>query len=84
MPSKDWLEKLSDSLRPETPSSEWKNCAVIAKALGRSESSAKALSIKMVQSGEWEERKFRVKDSRGSIVLRNYYRPVSSARSARK
>jgi hypothetical protein len=83
MPSKDWLEKLSDSLRPETPSSEWKNCAVIAKALGRSESSAKALATRMTSAGEWEERKFRVMDSRGNLVLRNFYRPTT-ARSATK
>jgi hypothetical protein len=81
----DWLEKLSASLKPETPPAEWKNYGQLSTALGRSESSAKALADKMVAIGKWERKKFTILTESGKVYAVNHYRPKPSCavRSAR-
>jgi hypothetical protein len=84
-PGNDWLAKLSESLKEEAPTSEWRSLRQIAKATGLSAGAAKHMANQKVASGEWQMKQFRItSEGQTRLSLQNHYCPASSARSARK
>lgn len=75
----DWLEKLSASLQPDKPSSEWKTVTAISSKLRCPDSTVRSMAQQKIASGEWEAKQFRVRHN-GKLVLLWHYRP-SNARS---
>ena len=79
-PGNDWLTKLSDSLKTEAPTSEWKSCRQISMGTGWSAGAAKWYASQKVQSGEWETKKFHVLiHNRKSWV--SHFRPITARRA---